>query len=150
MNVFLTEVSAFAQTETGRMTGTVTDLSEAVVPGVTVTITQVETKREVVTTTDSNGRYVSIPLPIGFYRVAAERAGFKKVIRSGITLKVGETAVVDLKLEVGWNKEPWQDYRSWTASKPSVWPKDHFLISIFFILGSTPVCFRSDNHKQPI
>jgi Carboxypeptidase regulatory-like domain/TonB dependent receptor len=97
----LTVVSAFAQTETGRIIGTLTDTSGAVIPGATVTLTHVQTNRETVATTDDTGRYVSIPLAIGNYRVAVERAGFKKVIRSGITLQVGETAVLDFKLEVG-------------------------------------------------
>jgi len=92
---------AFAQVETARITGTVTDASGAVIPGVQITMVHLQTNRKVAATTNEAGHYVSIPLPLGNYRVEAETPGFKHVVRSGITLQVQQTAVVDVKMQVG-------------------------------------------------
>lgn len=91
----------YGQLETGRITGTVTDATGAVVPGTRVTVIHVETNRQFNVMTDADGRYVSALLPIGNYRVEAEFTGFKRVARSGIRLEVQQTAVVDLRLELG-------------------------------------------------
>lgn len=92
---------AMAQVETARITGTVTDRSDAVIPGATITITHVATSTSISARSDSEGRYVSGPLRIGEYRVEAEATGFKRAVRSGILLEIQQTALVDLKLDVG-------------------------------------------------
>jgi hypothetical protein len=94
-------VSGLAQVETARITGTVTDATGAVIPGVQITMVHVQTNRKVAATTNEAGQYVSIPLSLGDYRVEAEAPGFKRVVRTGITLRVQQTAVVDLSLQVG-------------------------------------------------
>ena len=93
--------SASAQSETARITGTVSDSTGAVVPDVEVVIIAVETNRRFMFVTDGAGRYSSGPLQVGAYRVEAELAGLKRIVRSAISLEVQETAVVDLQLEVG-------------------------------------------------
>lgn len=93
--------SAAAQSETARITGTVSDSTGAVVPDVEVLIIAVETNRRFMFVSDGAGRYSSGPLQVGAYRVEAEFAGFKRIVRSAISLEVQETAVVDLQLEVG-------------------------------------------------
>lgn len=93
--------AAFAQVETARITGTVTDTTGSVIPGVEITMTYVRTNRQTVAVTNEQGRYLSAPLPIGEYRVQAELPGFKRLVRSGIILQVQKTAVVDCTLEVG-------------------------------------------------
>ena len=92
---------AFAQVETARITGTVTDASGAVIPGVQITMVHLQTNRKVAATTNEAGQYVSIPLSLGDYRVEAEAPGFKRVVRTGITLRVQQTALVDVSLQVG-------------------------------------------------
>jgi len=92
---------AFAQVETARITGTVTDASGAVIPGVQITMVHVQTNRKVAATTNEAGQYVSIPLSLGDYRGEAEAPGFKRAVRTGITLQVQQTAVVDFKMQVG-------------------------------------------------
>ena len=90
-----------AQVETARITGTVTDATGAVIPGVQITMVHLQTNRKVAATTNEAGRYVSIPLSLGDYRVEAEAPGFKHAVRTGITLQIQQTAVVDLTLQLG-------------------------------------------------
>ncbi len=93
--------TAVAQVETARLTGTVKDSTGAVLPGVELSITHLETNRQVVALTNEQGRYVSVPLPVGSYQVTAELPGFKRISRSGIRLQIQETAVIDFTLEIG-------------------------------------------------
>jgi hypothetical protein len=85
----------------GTIEGTIVDESGGVLPGVTVTITNVDTGTERVVVTNESGLYRAPLLPLGTYRVAAELQGFKKFERSGITLSAGQTAVVNITLGVG-------------------------------------------------
>ena len=60
-----------AQSFTGTITGTVKDVSGASIPHATVTITNLQTSRQDAITTDLEGRYTSLPLQPGEYRVEA-------------------------------------------------------------------------------
>lgn len=93
-------VPAFAQTETGRIAGTVTDQQGAVVPGVSVTATSVATKAARTTTTDANGHYVLANLLPTAYDVSFQLSGFKGV-NSRVQVRVGGDVSIDAKLEVG-------------------------------------------------
>ena len=62
---------ALAQTVTGTMQGTVTDQSGAVIPGVTITIRNVDTGQERVVTTNDEGAYSAPFLPLGRYNINA-------------------------------------------------------------------------------
>jgi hypothetical protein len=75
---FVVAPSARAQTTTGRISGTVSDASGAVLPGVTVTVTEATTAFTKSGVTDSRGGYVFVDMPRGTYNVAAELTGFKK------------------------------------------------------------------------
>src|SRR5690349_10151361 len=90
-----------AQLTTANITGTASDPSGAVVPGATVIARNTETGLSRNTITNSAGRYEFPNLPIGPYEVSTEMSGFKKIVRSGVDLTVGRTAVVDLAMEVG-------------------------------------------------
>jgi hypothetical protein len=94
-------VPASAQTITGTITGIVKDASGGVLPGATVTMTQLETSRQQTAVSDSEGRYASGPLTLGTYRIDASLSGFKSAVRSGVTLTIDEVARVDFTLEVG-------------------------------------------------
>ena len=83
--------SLFSQAETGRITGTVSDTTDAVLPNVEVTIVAVETNRTRTFVTDIAGRYSSGPLRVGEYRVEAQLTDFKRLVREGISLQVQET-----------------------------------------------------------
>jgi len=85
----------------GSIEGTITDTSGGVLPGVTVTVTHVETGTDRTVVTNERGLYRAPLLPLGMYRVVAELQGFKKFEQTGVKLSVGETAVVNATLSVG-------------------------------------------------
>jgi hypothetical protein len=91
----------FAQMNTGTIFGTVTDASGATVPSATITITNLGTGISQTLETDNAGSYVVPTLIPGTYEVAAVRAGFQTMIRTGITLEIDQKARVDLTLQVG-------------------------------------------------
>ena len=97
----LSTVAAFAQDTTGTILGTITDSSGAVLPGVTITVKNTDTSQTRVAVSDAAGRYRMPLLPPGHYEVAAQLSGFQTLVRSGITLTVGEQAVIDGKMSVG-------------------------------------------------
>jgi len=91
---------AWAQV-TASLTGVVRDASGGIVPEVSVTVRSLESGLTRATETAANGNYTVPSLPIGQYEVTVEKAGFKQGIRRGITLVVGQQAVVNMTLEVG-------------------------------------------------
>ena len=101
ISVFVFSALAFAQITTGTISGTVTDSTGAVVPGVNVTLKSVEKGITRTVRTDEGGRYRAPELALGSYEISAEASGFETVVRSGITLTVGREAVVDFTLQVG-------------------------------------------------
>ncbi|HET7745764.1 MAG TPA: TonB-dependent receptor [Vicinamibacteria bacterium] len=88
-----------AQTVTGTVQGTVTDTTDAPVPGVTVTLRNLETGavREVVT--NERGLYNAPFLAIGPYRVSAAMPGFGTVTRDRLTVRLNDTLTVDFRLD---------------------------------------------------
>jgi hypothetical protein len=80
-------------TNAGDIRGTVTDPSGAVVPGVTVTVTNVDTGVAKVFTTNDAGLYDTDSIVTGNYTVTFTRDGFQKMVRGPITLVVGFTTV---------------------------------------------------------
>lgn len=93
-------VSSFAQ-DTAYMDGTVTDKSGAVIPGANVTVSNPDKGFTRVLKSDSAGYYSVSAIPIGDYVVTAEATGFQKLVRSGITLQVGQHQRVDMQMSVG-------------------------------------------------
>jgi len=65
--------------------------SGATISGASVTATQIETGLQRKATSDSDGTYVILALPVGHYRVEAEAAGFQTLSRDRITLDVNQT-----------------------------------------------------------
>jgi hypothetical protein len=70
-------------------------------PGVTVSVANIDTGDQRVVVTNESGLYRAPLLSLGTYRVAAELQGFKKFEQTGITLRAGQTAVIDIQLGVG-------------------------------------------------
>ena len=93
--------AAGAQEFRGAITGKVTDQSGANLPGVTVTATNVATNVATTTTANSQGEYNLLYLTPGTYTVTTELSGFKKLVREGIEVRVGDRIALDLKLEIG-------------------------------------------------
>jgi hypothetical protein len=80
------------------LTGTVTDSTGAVLPGVTVVAVNDATGNSFEGVTDGTGSF-RIPVRVGIYRVTAELQGFTTVLRTGIPLLVGQTINVDLEMK---------------------------------------------------
>src|SRR3954452_16103188 len=90
-----------AQTTTSSIVGTVTDPSGAVVPSVTITVLNTATGIRSQTTTDSVGNYTVGQMPPRDYEVSGEISGFKKFIRSNVTLELTRQLRIDMQLETG-------------------------------------------------
>ena len=93
--------SLAAQDTRGAISGNVSDAQGAVVSGAAVTVTNTDTNISVQLTTNSIGFYEARLLQPGSYQVTASASGFKKVVRSGLTIGLGQEVTIDLKLEVG-------------------------------------------------
>src|ERR1700712_1583622 len=90
---------AAAQSTTGALTGRIVDTQGLAVPGATVTITGPQGTRSVVT--DSTGRFQVPFLNPGDYAVRAELQGFKAVEQKDVTVRLGQSTDLPLKMEVG-------------------------------------------------
>ena len=87
-----------AQTVTGTMRGTVTDRSGAALPGVTVSIRNVDTALERVVVTEKDGSYNAPFLQVGRYNVQAELSGFGAMRHNNVGVELNQTAVQDFIL----------------------------------------------------
>jgi Carboxypeptidase regulatory-like domain len=94
-------VCAYPQGNTGRILGTATDQSGAIIAGATVTVTDVQRGISRTLTADDAGQYAAPNLLPGSYTVRAEAKGFKTVEHSGILLQVGNDIRIDVTLEPG-------------------------------------------------
>ena len=81
--------------------GTVTDPTGAVVPDVTITITNIDMGHVQTFASNTAGEFVAPTLHIGRYLVRAEAAGFKPVEQKDVVLQVGDRIRLDFKLELG-------------------------------------------------
>ena len=93
-------VSVWAQS-TAQVSGTVTDQSGAVLPGVEVTVRQTDTGLTRTAVTNETGSYVLTNLPIGPYRFEAALPGFRTYVQTGIVLQVNSNPTIKAVLEVG-------------------------------------------------
>lgn len=94
-------VPVFCQQGRGTLSGTVTDATGAAVPGCTITIVNTGTNASFPAVSNDAGYYTAPSLPVGGYTLTAEAKGFKKEVRSGITLQVDQHAEVNFQLEIG-------------------------------------------------
>jgi hypothetical protein len=93
--------NAFAQADRGTITGTVADATQAVIPGVSIAATNLQTSSKYETVTTETGNYTLTLLPAGVYEISAELPGFKRYVRQGVTVVVAQTLRIDVILEVG-------------------------------------------------
>jgi len=93
--------SALAQQATGKIVGTVTDPQGGVMPGVKVTATNKATQISTPSVSDKEGFYQILNLPIGDYRITAERESFKTLVTDAPPLEINQVLRVDLRMEVG-------------------------------------------------
>jgi Carboxypeptidase regulatory-like domain/TonB dependent receptor len=98
--IALASLVVYAQSS-ARISGQVTDASQAAVPGAKVTLENAANgdRRDVLT--DSAGRYTFANLPVGRYTVRAEKTGFQVQVKQGLELAVGASVPVDFVLPTG-------------------------------------------------
>jgi hypothetical protein len=90
-----------AQVDAGAILGTVTDASGSAVHGATVTLTNEGTNAALSTTTGNDGVYKFTPVRIGSYKLNITFQGFETIVRTHVTVNVGENVVADFTLKPG-------------------------------------------------
>jgi len=91
---FAVAPTAAGQEFRGAITGRVTDKSGGALPGVTVTATNVATNVGSITVTTGEGLFTIPYLTPGTYTVVAELSGFKKSVREGLDVRIGDRGKV--------------------------------------------------------
>src|SRR5262245_44134661 len=86
-----------ARAQEATVTGTITDSTGGVLPGVTVTATNEDSGNTFVAVTDGAGTF-RLPVRIGVYRITAELAGFSTAARTGLQIQVGQQVAMSLQL----------------------------------------------------
>ena len=95
-----TGLSAQSQATTGVIEGRVVDESGAPLSGVTVTLVNVATNFEKKVSSDEEGRFRGLLLPLGPYRISAGLQGFSTLVREGVDLQVGQTVSLTFEMKV--------------------------------------------------
>ena len=101
MICFIASASAFGQSTTGGVNGTITDTTGAVVPGTAVTLSNVETGVEVTTEANVSGFFVFVNVQPGNYTLVSEQTGFKSAVLPTFNVGVNQTVTQNIALEVG-------------------------------------------------
>src|ERR1035441_1514126 len=97
----IASVAAFAQSDRGNITGTISDPASAVVPNASVVATNLDSGAQSKTETSATGNYTLASLPPGHYELSVEVPGFKKFTQTGILVQVAQNARIDIVLQVG-------------------------------------------------
>jgi Carboxypeptidase regulatory-like domain len=92
---------AEGQTNTAEISGVVRDAQGGVLPGAIVSAEHVESGIRTERHTNEGGRFLLPSLRVGSYVITVELGGFKRVIREGVTLSLGQTLSIDFALEIG-------------------------------------------------
>src|SRR2546428_178816 len=99
--------SAFAQAviAVAHLNGTARDTSGSVVANASVSLRNLDTNRTYTSTSDASGYYIVPNLPPGSYELNVTYTGFEPFLQSGIQLRVGQTATLDVTLTVQGRRE---------------------------------------------
>jgi len=93
--------SAFGQTAAGTLTGIVTDPSGAVIGGIPVVATRVDTGTRFTSITSQTGNYAIPQMPVGVYLVTVAQTGFKSFRQENVTIAAAQTLRLDVSMELG-------------------------------------------------
>src|SRR4029079_19428458 len=93
--------TAFAQQNTGNITGRIVDAQGAAIPGVTVTARSPQTGFVRTEVSDGEGIYRLTALPVGGYDVTAELGGFSTYNRKDITVNIAHTTALNVETQTG-------------------------------------------------
>ncbi|HTY61177.1 MAG TPA: TonB-dependent receptor [Acidobacteriota bacterium] len=94
-------VSLQAQTVYGSMAGTITDPSGGVIPGASITLTNIATAEKRTNTSDAAGSYRFVSLVPGHYKMDVEKTGFKHFTRDNLLVEVQAALRIDVPMQVG-------------------------------------------------
>src|SRR5262245_48858409 len=94
-------IQVHAQSDRGRIVGTVRDSTRAVLPKASITATNLGTGFRTRGVSSDSGYYVLPYLPAGTFRITAELSGFKTQVRGRVLLQVAQTLRQDITLEIG-------------------------------------------------
>jgi outer membrane receptor protein involved in Fe transport len=99
--LLLAQNSGWAQTASARIVGTIMDPNGAGIPNAKVTVVNMATQVHYDTTTNSEGYFQAVDLPIGQYNVTIEANGFRKMAFQNQMLQINQVLRIDTKLEIG-------------------------------------------------
>ncbi len=97
LGIALLTLSTGARAQEAAISGTVTDMTDAVVPGVTVTAIHEASGNTLVAVTDERGRY-RLPVRSGVYKLTVELTGFTTVTKTDLEVQVGQQAVFNFQI----------------------------------------------------
>ena len=101
LGLLLAVAAVRAQETRATISGTLTDPSGAAIAGAQVSLTNVETASRASSLSNGLGQYRFLFLNPGKYRLTAEMAGFKTLVREGIELSTNQAATLDVTLQLG-------------------------------------------------
>ena len=90
-----------AQSTNGSLSGRVTDPSQALIVGATVSVISVDTNFRHETTTNGSGEYYLTNLPPGSYHIEVEKSGFRKLVKPDVVLHVQGALEINFEMTVG-------------------------------------------------
>jgi Carboxypeptidase regulatory-like domain/TonB dependent receptor len=94
-------LSAYAQVDTGTISGTVKDAGGAVIVDATVTITNPSSGSSVTAKTNHDGFYTAVDLRPGTYNVETAAPGFQAITKTGIDLRLQDRLAINFDLQIG-------------------------------------------------
>ena len=105
IGVLLAGNTAFGQTNTGQIGGSVNDGTGLALPGATVIAIRPETGFTIERVTDGSGRFFLPALPAGEYSISVVMPGFSSATRTGIALTIGQTLELEFTLGVSFTEQ---------------------------------------------
>jgi hypothetical protein len=99
--ILISSTSTYAQSTFGTVVGTVTDSSGSPIPATSVALTNLGTNEKRTQATNGDGLYQFVNVTPGKYSVEVQKPGFKRILRSPITVETQSTSKIDIPLQVG-------------------------------------------------
>ena len=104
VGIFVFAVVAFAQSDRGTITGTVSDPGGAVIAAAAIEARNLSTGLTYQSASTATGNYTVPELPVGSYEITASVPGFKKYVRQGLVVQAAQTYRVDISARSGGTK----------------------------------------------
>jgi len=95
-------MAAFAQMDiSAKLVGTISDQTGAVIPGARISAVNTQTGLRIQTTSNANGDYEFVSVPVGTYTVTCSRDGFRSSVVTDVTVHAGDSITLPVSLQVG-------------------------------------------------